>query len=170
MGPYDGKPPSYPVTQVTPLRHDEFGIDDGNFRDYESGYRPDTQSYYERKSTPGQEVKPVSSPPEDPDLNLNYKPTPLRWPFLVVILLAVAGLIGVTEYACHALPAEEARGAIPTASPARSSITPSPMAARTLVLRQTQATDPGPSQTPPGLSDSASTPSSNQDVCRTESQ
>ena len=165
MNQYDGKSPTYPVTQVTPLRHDEFGIDNNSFRDYDSGYRPDTQSYYERKSTPGQEVKPISSPPEDADLNLNYKPTPLKWPFLVAILLAVAALIGATEYACRALPAEVARGSMPTATTAKSSITPSPMAPGTLLLRQAQATNTGPSQTTPGISDSISTPSSDQDVC-----
>ena len=45
---------------------------------------------------------PVSPPPQQP--RPNYKPSALRWPFLVVLLLAILSFIGLLVYAMHMLP------------------------------------------------------------------
>lgn len=113
MAQYETKSSRYSVTRVTPLQHDGFGINDSSFQDYEATYRPDVRSYYEQKPPGRESVKPVGDGPED--TKLNYKPFPLKWPFLLIVLLFVAGLIGAVEYACRTLPAETDRGVVPNA-------------------------------------------------------
>ncbi|KAK3985152.1 hypothetical protein QBC44DRAFT_405464 [Cladorrhinum sp. PSN332] len=52
----------------------------------------------------------------------DYKPAPLRWPFLTTMIVIMLTLIAVLEYACHVLPAEENRKIIPGSLQKRSSI------------------------------------------------
>ncbi len=48
----------------------------------------------------------------------NYKPLPLRWPFLLVLVLSICGLIGLLETAIRLLPQLEGRTDIPHVNPA----------------------------------------------------
>ena len=163
MGQHDLKSPAYTVTQATPLRHNEYSINDSSFEDYEPTYRPDVQSYYEQKPAGRESTRPISDCSEE--ARLNYRPCPLKWPFLLLVLLFVAGLIGVVEYACRTLPAETDRGVVPNANSAT--------AARSMVPRHTHAmglvrdleATPTPTSPSQSGSDSESSSTTDQGVC-----
>lgn len=58
----------------------------------------------------------------------DYKPLPLRWPFLVTMITVMLGLIAALETACRLLPAEVDRGVVPGSGSETSTtgIAPSP--------------------------------------------
>ena len=60
----------------------------------EYGHEEDFSPYRAKQSFPSRNLVP------------DYKPASLRWPFLSILLTAIAGLIALTEYACRSLPTE----------------------------------------------------------------
>ncbi|KAB5535300.1 hypothetical protein GE09DRAFT_1227284 [Coniochaeta sp. 2T2.1] len=95
-----------PVMQVVPLRYP-----DGP-GEYERQYRPDAQAYREEeKKTPYENVRRRELPQNGYP---NYKPGPLRWPLLCVMIVAFIGLIAGIEWACRSLPVEDRQRPLPT--------------------------------------------------------
>lgn len=64
----------------------------------------------------------------------NYKPLPLKWPYLVAVIAVMLALIAVLETACHFLPAEVDRDPVPELGSNSSSTSPSDRAGESRVL------------------------------------
>lgn len=97
------KPVPQHETQITPAAYGELP------GEYESSYRPDSQAYHEKTAY-------GSTTPDPPRGRVpNYKPAPLKWPFLCLLGAILLGLIALTEYSCRVLPSENGRVPLPTA-------------------------------------------------------
>lgn len=97
------KPVPQHDTQIAPATYGELP------GEYESSYRPDSQAYHEKTAY-------GSTTPDPPRGRVpNYKPAPLKWPFLCLLGAILLGLIALTEYSCRVLPSENGRVPIPTA-------------------------------------------------------
>ncbi|KAJ2896033.1 hypothetical protein MKZ38_005918 [Zalerion maritima] len=97
--------------------------------EYDSQYRPDVQAYHARHSSTymgidsqdgaapvelGEPQVPASVPYANDGRVPNYKPAPLRWWFMGLIILALGGLLAGLAYATYVLPeSDEHRLAIP---------------------------------------------------------
>ncbi|GAB1319462.1 hypothetical protein MFIFM68171_09672 [Madurella fahalii] len=57
--------------------------------------------------------------------SLDYKPSPLKWPYLVALTTVMLALIAVVETACHFLPAEADSDLVPGPESKSSSTSPS---------------------------------------------
>ncbi|KAB5577822.1 hypothetical protein GE09DRAFT_1280312 [Coniochaeta sp. 2T2.1] len=126
-----------PVMQVVPLRYP-----DGP-GEYERQYRPDAQAYHEEdKKTPYENVRRRELPQNGYP---NYKPGPLRWPLLCVMIVAFIALIAGIEWACRSLPVEDRQRPLPTTA-VRASTTSSIPHVR---LRFAQADGQAPATTTP---------------------
>jgi hypothetical protein len=68
----------------------------------------------------------------------DFKPAPLRWPFLVAMIAVVLGLIAAVETACRLLPAEVDRDLVPGSGSRTSSISLKGMAGAAQPLMPTE--------------------------------
>ena len=86
----------------------------------------------------GETASPETNPPRQTGLP-DYKPLPLRWPFLVTMITVMLGLIAALETACRLLPAEVDRDVVPgsgseSSTTGLASITPSPGPSMTTII------------------------------------
>lgn len=122
---YDGDVRRTPVPQhdpqIMPLAYGELP------GDYDSSYRSSSQPCQD-KTAYGSATQEVPRGPVP-----NYKPAPLKWPFLCMLAAVLLGLIALTEYSCRVLPAESGREILATPKAIKS-----PPSSLTVARRQDQ--------------------------------
>lgn len=112
-------------------------------RQYRQQYRQQYQQpqkqygFGQPPPTPPSPPSPLGEPSMLPGPAPNFRPVPLKFTFIAVLILIVMGLMAITEYACQTLPVEANPSVAPITSYTAATTTPSPTASsfRPLMMR-----------------------------------